>query len=157
MKKLIFMVMFFTLASTAGLAQTKERQAWGYLFAGAGGSSDGVALWQVGGGGDGLMHKGLGIGGELSVIAAGDGGSGGVGVASVNLSGHFNRANKAQPFITGGATVAFSIGAAGGGNVGGGVQYWFKDRVGLRIEARDYIFSSDRYNLFLVRVGISFR
>ena len=39
-------------------------------------------------------------------------------------------------------------GAAGGGNFGGGIQYWPKDRIGLRFEVRDHIFSSDSPHIF---------
>lgn len=156
MKKIIGSVLLLVLWSATGFAQASEKRAWGFLVAGGGAASDGVGLVQVAGGAEGLIYKALGVGGELGVIApVGDGGNG-FGVASVNLSGHFNRTQKLQPFITGGATLGFRSGTAGGGNVGGGVQYWFKDHVALRIEARDYIFSSDRYNYFLVRAGISF-
>ncbi len=157
MKKIICLILLLGLGALPSLAQTSEKRAWGYIVGGGGVASDTAGLTQVAGGGEGLIYKAFGIGGEIGAISPVSNGGNSFGVASVNLSGHFNREQKLQPFVTGGASLGFRSGTAGGGNVGGGVQYWFKDHVGLRIEARDYIFSSDRFNYFLMRVGISFR
>jgi hypothetical protein len=81
----------------------------------------------------------------------------GLGLASVNLSYHFNNSRKLAPFVTGGGSLAFRGGAAGGGNIGGGVHYWMRDNLGLRLEVRDFIFSSDSPNTVVFRVGLSFR
>ncbi len=156
MKNITLSMLFLVFCSLTSFAQASEKRVWGFLVAGGGAASDSVGIVQVAGGGEGLIYKALGVGGELGFIATVSNGDNGFGVASVNLSGHFNRTQKLQPFVTGGATLAFRSGTAGGGNVGGGVQYWFKENVALRIEARDYIFSSDRFNYFIVRAGISF-
>jgi hypothetical protein len=156
MKNIILTALILVSCSLTGFAQGNEKRGWGYLVAGGGAANDGAGLTQVAGGGEVLLFNGFAIGGEIGGISVGKGGNS-FGVASFNLSGHFNRSQKLQPFITGGATLGFRSGTAGGGNVGGGVQYWFKEHVGLRIEARDYLFSSDRYNYFIVRAGISFR
>jgi hypothetical protein len=155
MKKVFWSILVLALCSLTSFAQASEKRVWGYLVAGGGAASDGAGLLNVAGGGEGLVYKALGVGGELGAIIISRGDNS-FGIASVNLSGHFNRTQKLQPFVTGGATLAFRNGTAGGGNVGGGVQYWFKESVALRVEARDYIFSSDRFNYFVVRAGISF-
>lgn len=163
MKRLIFSLFIMTFLSTVSLAQASDKRAWGYGFAGVGGASDGEgAFVHFGGGGEGLLHKGLGLGAELGYFApAGDGIDNGVGILSVNPAYHFRGASaskKVVPFVTGGFSLAFRNSAAsGGGNFGGGVQYWFKERAGLRVEYRTHVFSSDRPFLHSVRVGISFR
>jgi hypothetical protein len=160
MKRVIFSLFILTILSTASFAQSSDRRAWGYAFGGIGGASNGEgAFVHVGGGGEGLLHKGFALGGELGYFApAGDSIDNGLGILSVNPAYHFNRSQKAQPFVTGGFSLAFRDSrASGGGNFGGGVQYWFKERVALRVEYRTHVFSSDRPFLHGVRVGISFR
>jgi hypothetical protein len=43
------------------------------------------------------------------------------------------------PFVTGGYTLSFRSGVAHLVNFGGGINYWFSRKMGLRLEARDYI------------------
>jgi hypothetical protein len=160
MKKIMTGLFLFAFLPSVALAQSGDKRAWGYVFGGVGGASDGEgAFAHVGGGGEGLIHKGFGLGAELGYFAPisenfGDG----VGILSVNPAYHFNRSQKAQPFVTGGFSLAFrGGGASGGGNVGGGVQYWFKEKAALRVEYRTHVFSSDRPFTHSLRVGISFR
>jgi hypothetical protein len=163
MKKLIFSLFILICLSSVSFAQAGDKRAWGYVFGGVGGASDGEgAFAHVGGGGEGLLHKGFGIGGELGYFAPVSGTFGnGVGILSVNPAYHFTNASaskKVVPFVTGGFSLAFrSSAASGGGNVGGGVQYWFKEKAALRVEFRSHVFSSDRPYLHSLRVGISFR
>jgi hypothetical protein len=159
MKKLIVSLFLFVLLPSVALAQSNDKRGWGYLFGGVGGASNGEgAFAHVGGGGEGLLYKGFGMGAEVGYVAPisenfGDG----VGLLSVNPAYHFNRSQKAQPFVTGGFSLAFRNGASGGGNVGGGVQYWFKEKAALRVEFRTHVFSSDSPYFHSFRVGLSFR
>jgi hypothetical protein len=163
MKTLIITLFLLVLLPSMSFAQTQDRRAWGYVFGGLGGASDGEgAFVHVGGGGEGLLHKGFGMGAELGYFApASDTIGNGVGILSVNPSYHFRNASaskKVVPFVTGGFSLAFrSSAASGGGNFGGGVQYWFKEKAALRVEYRTHVFSSDRPFLHSLRVGISFR
>ena len=161
MKKTVMAIMFLILAQGLAFGQTsKERKGWGYVFAGGGTVSDGGTsepLVNVGGGGEGIIGKGFGVGGEMGYFTVLDRGSNGLGLASANVSYHFNRSQKLVPFITGGGSVAFRSGAIGGGNIGGGLHYWLSNNLGLRFEARDFIFSSDRPHTLTFRVGLSFR
>jgi hypothetical protein len=156
----LFLMVFLPCAS---FAQSKDWRAWGYVFGGIGGSSDGGgAFVHVGGGGEGLLYKGFGMGAELGYFApASDVSGNGLGILSVNPVYHFRNAsasNKVVPFVTGGVSLGFRDGASSvGGNFGGGVQYWFKEKVGLRVEYRTHVFSSDRPFLHGIRAGISFR
>jgi hypothetical protein len=159
MKKFIMVIAVLILSQGLALGQTSgERKGWGYIFGGVGGR-DGVgsnAVVNVGGGGEGIIAGGFGVGGELGYLASTRDTSNGFGLGSVNLSYHFNRAQKLVPFVTGGGSVGFRGGATGGGNIGGGVHYWMSDNVGLRLEVRDFIFSSDSPNTVVFRVGLSF-
>jgi hypothetical protein len=160
MRKLMIGIVILLLAQGLALGQTSnEHRAWGYVFGGVGGRSNGNSdvVGTVGGGGEALIGKGAGIGGEVAYLTRGSNFSNGIGIASVNFAYHFNRAAKLQPFVTGGGSVALQSGAAGGGNVGGGVQYWMNQHLALRFEGRSYIFSSDSPHTFVFRVGLSFR
>jgi hypothetical protein len=160
MKRSIIATMLLILIQGLAFGQSSnERKGWGYVFGGVGGRDGGNSnvLLNFGGGGEGIVAKGLGVGGELGYLTNAGSAGNGFGLASANLSYHFNRSQKLVPFVTGGASVAFRSGAIGGGNIGGGVQYWVRDNVGLRFEVRDFIFSSDSPNTYVFRVGLSFR
>jgi hypothetical protein len=66
----------------------------------------------------------------------------GIGVFSANRSYHvLPRAGgrSVHPFVTGGYTMFFRDGTLNLWNIGGGVQYWFSDRIALRVEFRDHV------------------
>ena len=162
MRRLITLVSFLVLVAGAAPAQTaSEPRAWGYGFGAIGGTSGGsIATLHVGGGGEGLVYKGLGLGAEVGYLFPFENLGDGIGILSTDVSYHFvkPRANrKLVPFVTGGFSLAFRSGASGGGNFGGGVQYWLRPRLGLRFEFRDQVFSSDFAHLYGFRVGLSFR
>ena len=161
MRKLFVIILLMTSIPAAAFGQSHgERRGWGYGFAGVGGTtgSNSDVLFTAGGGGERLLYHGLGIGGEIGYLSAADSLGEGIGIGSVNLAYHFNHSGKVAPFVTGGASAAFRSGVgAGGGNFGGGIQYWPKDHFGLRFEVRDHVFSSDSPHLFTFRVGVTFR
>jgi Outer membrane protein beta-barrel domain len=160
MRRIILAWIFLIAVHAAALAQgSKEHKAWGYVFGGAGASLGDFSsnLFQFGAGGEGLVHRGFGVGAEIGYLAPFRASGDGVGLFSGDLSYHFGRASKLVPFVTGGYSAIFRSGASHGGNVGGGVHYWIKDHVGLRFEVRDHVFSSDSPHLFQFRVGLSFR
>lgn len=141
-----------------------EHRGYGYGFAAPGASvGDGgsTGTLHLGVGGERLVYKGLGVGGEVGYIGSMTEMSSGLGVGSANASYQFPNSGsggKLTPFVTGGYSLAFRSDVANGFNVGGGVNYWFKERVGLRIEVRDHVFPEFRnMNLIGVRVGITFR
>jgi hypothetical protein len=148
------------LCNGIALGQSDSRRGWGYAVGGAGVAADdgSVGLFNIAGGGEALFLNGLGLGGEIGLI----GGQGNaLGLFSGNVSYHFggrDSSRKWSPFATGGYSLGFrSGGAASGGNFGGGVQYWVSDRVALRFEFRDHVFSSDRPHTLAFRFGLSFR
>jgi hypothetical protein len=158
----VMVMILLSLVPAAALAQNAgDRRAWGYVFGGAGGNSGGSSTpsFQVGAGGEGLVYKGLGLGAEIGYLAPFRSGGDGIGIFSPDVSYHFKSSkSKLVPFVTGGYSLAFRSGVnSSGGNFGGGVQYWMKDHLGLRLESRDHVFSSDSPHFYQFRVGLSFR
>ncbi|MEK6322269.1 MAG: hypothetical protein AABN33_11350 [Acidobacteriota bacterium] len=160
MRRIIVGVIFLMAAQGVALAQgSNERRGWGYVFGGAGAATGDfpTGFFSVGAGGEGLVSNGLGLGAEIGYFAPFRQPGEGSGIFSGDVSYHFSRSSKLVPFVTGGYSAAFRSGASHGANFGGGVQYWMKERVALRIEFRDHVFSSDNPHLFQFRVGLSFR
>jgi len=160
MRTVFFAMVVIVLAQAVAYGQSsQERKGWGYVFGGAGASSGDFSrsYFQFGGGGDVLAYKGLGLGAEIGYLAPFESKGEGAGLFSANTSYHFARSSKLVPFVTGGFSSVFRGGSSQGGNVGGGVHYWMNDHLGLRLEVRDHIFSSDAPHLFQFRVGLSFR
>jgi hypothetical protein len=134
----------------------------GYVFAAPGAAVDGtgaVAMIQFGGGADGNVYKGLGVGAELGFLGPMEYLGQGVGLLSVNGLYTFKTRNpRLAPFVTGGYSLAFRVGVANGLNFGAGTHYWFSRRVGLRVEVRDYISPSYlEAHLLQARIGLAFR
>ena len=156
------LIIFSLLAPLAALAQESgEHRGLGYAYFAPGASSPGgTGTFQTGAGGEGLVYKGLGVGGELGYVAPWRSARDGLGVASANGSYHFSRRKKLDPFVTGGYTLFFRSGHANLFNVGGGVDYWFRERLGLRLEIRDQVWPSQygtTGHFWGVRIGIAFR
>ena len=111
----------------------------------------------------GFLYKGLGIGAEVGYVAPTQSFNSGLGLVSVDGSYHFissDRTKKVAPFITGGYSLLFGPGAANGLNFGGGVNWWMRDRLALRLEARDHIFpvsGGTTPQAWEFRIGFSFR
>lgn len=163
-RKAMMLTVMMALMSVIGQAQSgSDSKGIGYLFGAPGVSANGgsTATLHIGVGGEGLVYKGLGVGGEIGYLAPTRSLGDGFGVLSVNGSYHFLNATssgKVVPFVTGGWSLAFRSGSSNGVNFGGGVDYWFKDRVGLRFEVRDHLFNDFSSTHFVgFRVGLSFR
>jgi hypothetical protein len=134
----------------------------GYVFFAPGatvqrGSSLGLA--QFGGGGEALVYKGVGIGGELTYVTPWSDYGAGVLLGSLDGSYHFARNRKISPFLTGGYSLAFRQGYVNLVNFGGGVNCWVTRKVGVRLEFRDHINRNDwiTSHYLSARMGISFR
>ena len=119
----------------------------------------GYALIGAGGGGEAFAWRGLTFGGDLAAqrFVAGDPV---FGLLSANVGYHFvdrQRPARFDPFINwiiGGAFAEnFWTGASG---MGGGLNYWFRKRIGLRTEARFQV-AGEEEGLLMFRIGLSFR
>ena len=161
MSKLIFVILLAVLLPFAAAAQTKERRGQGYVFVAPTSTTEGGFGLHIGVGGEGLVYKGLGVGGEIGYLGSADGLSDGIGVLSTNISYHFTKATKSRkfaPFVTSGYSMVFRRSAINSINIGGGANWWFKERIGLRLELRDHIpLRSESVHFFGVRIGFAFR
>jgi hypothetical protein len=154
------------LAQPGGGTPVKPVSGLGYGFLGVGaavGDGDSTGTWHVGGGGEAIFADAVGVGAEIGYLNSFEEGSDGIGMLSINGTYHFGGGNtsaKVRPFLTGGYSLGFSGGETDSlFNVGAGVDFWLKPKVGLRVEFRDHIWTEDNDTLqFLgVRVGVTFR
>jgi hypothetical protein len=161
----IFYVLLLVPVIAFGQEQKQEQESagQGYLFAAPGGilSNGGITgTLHFGGGGEFNIYKGLGIGAEIGYLSPTRAMGCGIGVLSLNglYSFRTDRRSKVVPFVTGGYSLLFRSGYANAFNVGGGLNYWFSDKAGLRFEFRDHI-SPNYWDAHAVqaRIGITFR
>lgn len=150
---------FLALAGVAHAQNTR-----GYAYVAPGGISSGgetLRTYEVGGGVERLLDRGVGAGAELAGIVPGVGRArDAVGVASLNGFYHFLKDSRLDPFATAGYSLIFRDFTANAFNYGGGLDYWFRDDLGLRLEIRDRIRgfqSAPNAHYWGVRVGLSFR
>ncbi len=140
------------------IAMAAQPSSNGYLVAGVG-ARDSKLISEAAVGGEWVIGKGVGIGGELGAQA----GHESFGFFSAN--GHYHLAaasnhRRFDPFVTGGYTLAFSLfgGHANAFNAGGGINFRLWRRLGLRAELRDIVVPNISSPNFLVfRGGLVFR
>jgi hypothetical protein len=149
MKKLIATAGLLLVVPMLASAQNADHQynGQGYLFFAEG--ATGPATFHFGGGGEGFVYKGLGLGAELEHSAGWSSGTSlGTWIGSADVSYHFGASTKnrkLEPFVTGGYTFFFIRGIspstdfANGGNFGCGVNIWLKKHAALRLEIRDSV------------------
>lgn len=157
---LLLILLLLAPPATRGQGGPKVPGGQGYVFWSAGGANTETAIQHFGGGGETYLRKGLGIGAEIGYLSPLRGVGDGIGVLSVNGLYEFGRTKtgKLRPFVTGGYSLAFRGGTAHAVNFGGGVNYWFSRRAGLRFEIRDH-FPPEYANVHFwgVRVGLNLR
>ncbi len=135
----------------------------GYFFAAPGGVTSGGytdKTWHAGGGGEGILGKGVGISGEIGALGPTDCLSCVIGAFSVNGNYHFlrGRGHKVDPFVTTGYTLLFRGESKSLVNFGVGVNYWFSRPVGVKVEFRDHIYPVGTPEHFWgFRFGVTFR
>jgi len=152
-------ILFLLLAASLGTFAQGQPRAQGHVFAGFDsppGSSFNAATFGVGS--DVFVYKGAAISPSVGYLTQFDNGGRGVGVLTLNGSYHFLRGKgKFEPFVTAGYGALFNFGdGLSTFNYGGGANYWFKKRLGFRVEVLNFQYESDR-ELTSVRFGLSFR
>lgn len=161
MKRTLYVCLLLPLWADAARAQSSN----GYVFFGPGamtytGFSHSARAFYYGGGGEGILGKIVGLGAELGAVSNMQF-RGILGLADVNGYAHFypRRRPRFDPFFTGGYTLLFREGHANLFNLGGGANYWFSRRLGLRLEFRDHVWrqSGTTAHLWGFRGGLSFR
>jgi hypothetical protein len=152
-------ILLAAILPSAVAAQNKEHRGQGYVFVAPTSFTEGGGALHVGVGGEGLVYKGLGIGGEIGYLGVTEDLSPGIGVASLNGSYNFLRSRRLSPFLTGGPTLVFARDFGGiVMNLGGGLHWWFKDHIGLRFEVRDHFApESGSSHAIGFRIGLAFR
>lgn len=132
----------------------------GYTYFNIGACQHGYRLLGGGGGGEAFVWRGLTLGGDAGYHQFSDGW--GFWLGSLDLGYHFvdrKKPKRVDPFVTFsllGVAVARG-GATPGGHLGGGVTYWFKERVGLRTEARITVLPLAEEGIVAFHIGVSFR
>jgi len=113
----------------------------------------------VGAGAEGFLWRGLTLGVDLGYHhLTGEGV--GFGLLSVNGGYHFadrKKPVKFDPFVTAGYGLAFRQGAVNLVNYGGGVNWWFKPRIGAHVEFRAWTIPQERITATGFRFGVVFR
>ncbi len=157
----ILVLLLLTAVTAPVLAQDGPR-GQGYVFFAPGALTAGGTrgTYHTGAGGEVLFYKGLGAGAELGYLAPWDYPRSGLGVASVDGSYHFGAKEDAKlvPFVASGYTLMWHSGSGNLFNFGGGVNYWFRDHWGLRLEFRDHVWPNNpTAHYWGFRIGLSFR
>jgi hypothetical protein len=160
------MIRFAALAVLLTAGTCFGQHSSGYLFGGPVGISNSIyTRWQgtmfhVGGGAEKGIGQHFTIGGEAGALMPRAEFGRAAALLSVNPAFYFRSGRpRVDPFVTGGAGVLTSGGAAFLWNIGGGLNYWIGRHVGVRAELRDNIWPAEGINIHLVgvRFGIAFR
>ncbi len=159
------MFLVLTVLFTAVAQASDESRGHGYAYFAPGWAGE-TGTWtaHVGAGGEGFFVTNVGLGADVGYLTPIRSWSDGIGTFSPNLIARFrakSAENRVEPFVSGGYTLFFRQGTCSGVNFGGGVNYWFKDRVGLRFELRDSVMipgGDARATHFVgLRIGLTFR
>ena len=159
MRPMRFGLMFVSML-LAGVAFAQDNgSGYAYGFGSLGAFSDGGVVTHVGGGFERMLGRNFGVGAALGYMAAVQDMSEGIGLLDVNGSYYFT-GDQARwiPFVTGGYTLGFREGAENLFNVGGGINYWWNKRAGMRVEFRDHIYPGnyDGFHQLDFRFGVVF-
>jgi hypothetical protein len=165
MKTLISAALLLIALSLSSLAQTSNQsRSQGYLFV-APGIADGNSRissggsLHIGGGGEGFVYKGLGVGAEIGAVRSFSDFGYIFGLGSVNLSYHFlpgGAESKLEPFVSVGYSIFFRAGITHGGHAGFGLNRWLNKKVALRFEVRDNV-EAGHGHLLGFRIGVTLR
>lgn len=147
----------FLVAPVSGQVETPSAnlpQGQGYLFYGVGWKDGTGGASHIGGGGEAFFTGRLGLGVEIGAVWPLSGGEE-EGLGSVNVSYHFLRDRKLEPFGILGYAMQFRSGIRQGANIGVGTNLWLRRNLALRLEGRGYIL--DHWGLGEFRAGVTVR
>jgi len=147
-----------TLVAASLCAQDRPYNGHGYAYFTGGFCQHNYVLVGGGGGGEAFLWRGLAVGGEVGFHQFLS--SLNFGLASATVGYHFvnrKRPGRFDPFVNfSPAGLYFGPGTGGAGGIGGGLNYWFKPRMGLRTEVRFQVLAAEEA-LAVFRIGLSFR
>ena len=151
-----------SLLFISGLASAQATR--GIFFVAPGGVTGGgstLRTYSVGGGIERLLVHGIGAGAELEGVIPGAGrASDSVGIFSLNGSYHIWQDRRLDPFATMGYSLLFRTSTANMFNYGGGVNYWFKDNLGVQVAIRDHVSGNSggpAVHYWGIRIGLTVR
>ena len=149
--------------------EARGQETRGTVFIAPGGSSISGStqrVYQVGGGAERLLEHGLGVSADGAAVIPGAGKvKNTVGIVAFDLNYHFkNVGAHTEPFAAGGYSLLFRDFTANMVNFGGGINYWFTQDRGFRLEFRDNVgsvpngpFGPARAHYWAFRLGLNFR
>ena len=156
---LVVLTAVLMLASPTVAQETRESVSHATtVFGSLGGIGDGTATIHFGGGEELIWPNGLGLGADIGYITSTTAFADGLGLLTAGPIYEFRTNSRYKPFVRGGVSLAFRNGALPLVHVGGGVNRWFDDRWGLKLEVRDHF--DPRYPSFQVlefSVGLLFK
>ena len=164
MKRTILSLALFSVPAWLGAQDTAKPFRYngnGYVFFSGGGCQHGYLNLGGGAGGEGFLWRGLTLGGEAGYYRFPADRSFGYGIFAVGPGYHFvdrHKAAKWDPYLTMGI-VGGAIGPgalARAGSIGGGVNYWFKERLGLQTGAQVQVIAVEEV-VVAFRIGLTFR
>ena len=143
MQKIAIVVTLVVLFGTHASAQEVEEglQRTGTVFGALGGTSDGTApLFHVGAGEDVVWPNGLGVGADVGYISSTTDFGEGLFLLTAGPIYEFQTGRRYKPFVRGGVSLVLGEGGALSlMHFGGGIDQWFDERWGLRLEVRDHL------------------
>ncbi len=155
------------LCFSANAQEFKKPKRSGYFFAAPGAiavnaTGGGETSIEFGGGYEGFLYRGLGIGIEIGGLYVPDESSTKhwAAVFSPILSYDFQRSTtqKVSPFVVLGAYMASEFQVCCGTTFGGGIKYWMSEHFGLRFEFRDNVRSGmNNYHDIQGRIAFAIR
>lgn len=148
-------------AATAAQESEEGPSGW-WTVSGAPGAilqgGDAAATLDFGGGGEIVWPNGLGFGVDAGLIAPVEEFSAAVGIVSPGVIYQFRTSGKHRPYVRGGYTLLFREGTANLVHFGGGLDTWFSERLGLKVEVRDHLFvQAPDVNILQFHVGLVIR
>ncbi|HKX26929.1 MAG TPA: hypothetical protein VJ302_04470 [Blastocatellia bacterium] len=135
----------------AQVSADEDRQFQLYVLAGLGHTTGALNSnrFQIGGGADVLVYKGISLGGEYSRATAAGTAVNGFDIFSANGSYHFLNgagSGRIDPFATGGySRFSRAVVDSNAVNFGGGVNVWLSDKLGVRFDLRDHVMSNSSF------------
>jgi len=139
----------FFLSSESLLCQGQVKKFHGYVFSGV---AVGAGLTDpiLGGGAEVLIGGGFGIAADGAVYI-GEGGEASLVAFLIGATYMFHPERQTVPFVRAGAAGYALTDGAGGGHFGAGVNHWFSEHLGLRVEANALV---GDINLGEIRFGL---
>jgi len=153
----LFALAAFLVIILPGLASAQDVS--GYAFTGI--ARHNSPLWEVGAGMDRALTKNVSLVVEGGVATSSNRDQT-LGQFTVNALYHFTvKDRRIDPFVGGGTGV---LGNWGGGcgafAIGGGLNYWARQRIGVRLEVKDSICAvggGGEFQMIGFRIGVTFR